>query len=113
MRMAKVLRQEETIARIGGDEFVVLQTSAVSTHDAAEVAQRIIERLSRPFVVGGRKYTIGGSVGIAMYPENGLTATDLLRHADMALYASKRGGKGRASFFSAAPSTEDGTSNVA
>ncbi|MBD5604298.1 MAG: GGDEF domain-containing protein [Candidatus Eremiobacteraeota bacterium] len=113
MRMAKVLRQEETIARIGGDEFVVLQTSADSAHDAAEVAQRIIERLSRPFVVGGRKYTIGGSVGIAMYPENGLTATDLLRHADMALYASKRGGKGRASFFSAAPPTQDGTSNVA
>jgi diguanylate cyclase (GGDEF)-like protein len=109
-RMEKVLRQQETIARIGGDEFVVLQTSAEHQQDAAEVARRLIERLARPFLINGRKYTIGGSVGVAMFPEHGRTAAELLRNADAALYTSKRNGKGCASFYAPLPSNHDADS---
>jgi diguanylate cyclase (GGDEF)-like protein len=109
-RMEKVLRQQETIARIGGDEFVVLQTSAQHRSDAAEVARRLIERLARPFLINGRKYTIGGSVGVAMFPEHGRTAAELLRNADAALYTSKRNGKGCANFYAPLPSNQDADS---
>jgi diguanylate cyclase (GGDEF)-like protein len=109
-RMEKVLRQQETIARIGGDEFVVLQTSAEHRSDAAEVARRLIERLARPFLINGRKYTIGGSVGVAMFPEHGRTAAELLRNADAALYTSKRNGKGCANFYAPLPSNHDADS---
>jgi diguanylate cyclase (GGDEF)-like protein len=109
-RMEKVLRQQETIARIGGDEFVVLQTSAEHRSDAAEVARRLIERLARPFLINGRKYTIGGSVGVAMFPEHGRTAAELLRNADSALYTSKRNGKGCANFYAPSPSNRDADS---
>ena len=106
-RMRNDLREQEMVARIGGDEFVVLQASTESFHEAAEVAKRLIERLSGPFVVQGRTYEIGGSVGIAVYPEHGRTAAELLRNADTALYASKRNGKGRATFFVPLPSGRD------
>jgi diguanylate cyclase (GGDEF)-like protein len=109
-RMEKVLRQQETIARIGGDEFVVLQTSAEHQSDAAEVARRLIERLARPFLINGRKYTIGGSVGVAMFPEHGRTAAELLKNADAALYTSKRNGKGCANFYAPLPSNHDADS---
>ena len=102
-----MLRQQETLARIGGDEFVILQTTAESTHDASEVAKRVIDRLSRPFVVDARQYRIGGSIGIAMYPDHGTTGAELLRHADSALYTSKRNGKGVASFYTPLPPSLD------
>ncbi len=104
-RMQQVLRENELLARIGGDEFVVVQ-SAQTRAEASEVAHRLVERLSRPFVIDGRKHRIGGSIGTAMYPEHGRSTVELLRHADAALYASKRGGKGRASFYAPAPAPE-------
>jgi len=88
----------------------VLQTSAEHQQDAAEVARRLIERLARPFLINGRKYTIGGSVGVAMFPEHGRTAAELLRNADAALYTSKRNGKGCASFYAPLPSNHDADS---
>ncbi len=101
LRMGKVLRAGETLARIGGDEFVVLQNGAESQQDAREVAERLIEQLSRPFAIHGNKHRIGASIGIAMYPAHGRSSSELLRHADSALYQSKRSGKGRASFYMA------------
>jgi diguanylate cyclase (GGDEF)-like protein len=109
-RMEKILRQQETIARIGGDEFVVLQTSAQHRSDAAEVARRLIERLARPFLINGRRYTIGGSVGVAMFPEDGRTAAELLKNADAALYTSKRNGKGCVNFYAPLPTDHDADS---
>ena len=101
-RMGSVLRKGETLARIGGDEFVVLQSSASNVGDAREVAERLIDRLGRPFSIGGRKHRIGASIGIALFPDHGRTGTELLRHADSALYLSKRNGKGRATVYAAA-----------
>jgi diguanylate cyclase (GGDEF)-like protein len=98
-RMEQVLRPSETLARIGGDEFVIIQAAAPNRQEANEVAHRLIERLSRPFTIEGRRHRIGGSIGIAMYPEHGTTTAELLRHADAALYASKRNGKGCATFY--------------
>jgi diguanylate cyclase (GGDEF)-like protein len=111
-RMGKVLRDGEFLARIGGDEFVVLQTTVANAGAARELADRIIERLATPFIIDGRKHRIGGSIGIAMYPDHGRTSTELLRHADSALYASKRNGKGCASFYAAAPSAAIETTDV-
>jgi diguanylate cyclase (GGDEF)-like protein len=102
-RMGKVLRAGETVARIGGDEFVVLQQDIANPVEAREVAERLIEHVARPLIIEGRKHRIGCSVGIALYPAHGRTSSELLRHADSALYQSKRNGKGRASFY-AAPS---------
>ena len=116
-RMEKVLREGDTLARIGGDEFVVLQASGQTRAQASEVAQRVIERLDRPFTIDGRKHRIGGSIGIALYPEHGFSTSELLRHADSALYTSKRNGKGRWTFYSpvvvAAPAADVARDDVA
>ena len=99
-RLRMNLRENDTVARIGGDEFVVVLEDLSSPEGAEVVAQSIIARLSQPFDLGeGREVQIGCSIGIALYPNHGADNETLLRHADAALYASKRGGRGRATFY--------------
>ncbi len=99
-RLRLHLRDNDTVARIGGDEFVVVLEDLASTEGAEVVARAIIERMQRPFALSGeREAHIGCSVGIAMFPKDGTDGETLLRHADAALYAAKAAGRGTFRFF--------------
>jgi predicted signal transduction protein with EAL and GGDEF domain len=87
------------ITRFGGDEFVVLQSITKRRQDAEWLAQRLARTLKEPFEIDGHRMDIGASIGIAMAPIDGINADELLKKADMALYAAKNGGGGDHRFF--------------
>jgi|GEM_PF-3852020 len=91
-RLNACVRESDTVARFGGDEFVVALTSVTDRAGTARVAENIVTAMTRPFVLNGTPATCGASVGIAIYPDNGETAEILLKHADAAMYAAKRTG---------------------
>jgi len=98
-RIKDRLRQCDTLARMGGDEFTLIATE-LTEPDAAEVlARRLREVLLAPFRIDGNQLFVTASVGIGIYPQDGRDPTDLLRNADAAMYAAKRQGKNRAVFF--------------
>jgi len=93
-RLRAVVRTHDTVARMGGDEFVVLQVSLEGVHDAEALAGRLIASIECPFDLDGHHIVIGASVGVAIAPRDGTTSAELLRNADMALYAAKSDGRG-------------------
>ena len=100
-RIREVARPEDTVARLGGDEFVVLLKNAREPAVAAAVAERIVASLCAPYEFSGQRILIGASVGIALAPEHGRSAEELLRNSDLALYLAKAEGKGQYRFFDA------------
>ncbi|HEX6394269.1 MAG TPA: EAL domain-containing protein [Acidimicrobiales bacterium] len=97
-RLRGCLRNADTAARLGGDEFAVLLEDLNETDDAAAVADRILDALSVPFVIGGRDTMVGASIGIAM--NTSLDDTEsLLRNADVAMYSVKASGRARYDFY--------------
>jgi diguanylate cyclase (GGDEF)-like protein len=88
-RLIKSLRAEDTVARIGGDEFVVLLPGIQSIGDAADVARKITALLAAPIAVGGGEVSVTASVGISIYPADGSDAAALMENADAAMYRSK------------------------
>ena len=95
-RLRKVLRETDTLTRIGGDEFVVSQVGIHDPGNAETLANRVIETLCAPFDCGGHTIKIGISIGISLAPEHGTNPTELLKLADQALYRAKS--KGRRTF---------------
>lgn len=93
-RIGAALRENDTLARLGGDEFILLQCHPVKPAQAATLAQRLLELLATPFHLATGEVTISASVGIAMYPDDGLTPDALQRSADTAMYRAKGDGKG-------------------
>jgi diguanylate cyclase (GGDEF)-like protein len=98
-RLRSVTREVDTVARMGGDEFAILQDCIVQPADATALARRIIEALSEPYDIDGQQAVIGTSVGIAMGPANGRRPDELIRNADLALYRAKSEGRGNYHFF--------------
>jgi len=100
-RMAGITRGTDVVARQGGDEFLILLTDlGAHSSDVAEmVATKVLEALAAPFTIGDAEFEIGASVGIALYPEDGATPSELLRAADSAMYQAKGGGRGRYSLY--------------
>src|SRR5258708_10805112 len=98
-RLRGLVRETDTIARMGGDEFVIVQAPITDPADATALAQRIIELISQPFHIDGHQAVIGASIGIAVGPGDGLRPDKLLRNADLALYRAKRDGRGTFRFF--------------
>ena len=96
-RVRAGLRDADTLARVGGDEFVVLLPHCEGIDAAARVAENILVQLNAPFEDGELEHRISGSLGIAMFPDNGLDADALLRSADLAMYDAKSHGRGRVS----------------
>ena len=92
---------QSIVARVGGDEFAILLTHIQSEADPATVSMRILERLSEPFFLEGRRMFVSASIGIAL-SSTGNTPEDLLRNADTAMYQAKANGKGRAEYFNEA-----------
>lgn len=99
-RLGACMRATDTLARIGGDEFVAILPGLGHVQDAERVAEDIVSVLQRPFeLAGGAQGTISGSVGIALYPSDAADAEELLRHADQAMYAAKNSGRNRYTYF--------------
>gem|GEM_PF-492483 len=98
-RLRRTMREEDLITRIGGDEFVALLHDVQDPNDAALIASKIIHTLSEPITLSGHHLLISASVGIAIHPEHGQSATELLQHADQALYKAKANGRNGYSFF--------------
>jgi diguanylate cyclase (GGDEF)-like protein len=90
-RLADCVRDTDTIARLGGDEFAILLPNVTSVADAAEVAQRVLQAIRRPLDLDGTPAEVGGSIGVAVFPDHGDHTELLLQHADSAMYTAKRG----------------------
>jgi diguanylate cyclase (GGDEF)-like protein/PAS domain S-box-containing protein len=98
-RLRGLVRETDTIARMGGDEFVIVQAPIADPGDATSLAQRIIHLLGEPFDIDDQQVLIGASIGIAVGPGDGLSPDKLLRNADLALYRAKGDGRGTFRFF--------------
>ncbi len=98
-RLRGLVRETDTIARMGGDEFVIVQPFIADPADATALAQRIITLMSEPYSIDGHQAVIGASIGIAVGPGDGSGADKLLRNADLALYRAKGDGRGTFRFF--------------
>lgn len=111
-QVAKRIREDldsgDTVARLGGDEFAFVLSSAGDVGTAMRMARRILKNLERPFLLEDRKCEIGASLGVSIFPDHGVDAATVMRHADTAMYHAKRTGIG-ASLFT--PERDSGASN--
>ncbi len=98
-RLREALRQTDLVARIGGDEFAVLQLGLANQSDAAQVADRLVKALNQLYQIEGLRIEIGASVGIALVGPNATSAVDLVKSADLALYTAKSDGRNCYRFF--------------
>ncbi len=99
-RLLSVVGSKEKVCRLGGDEFQVMLPDTEDRGTLGDMAAEIIRKLSQPYSVEGSRCIIGASVGIAISPFDGMTSEDLIRNADLALYAAKGNGRGRFRFYS-------------
>jgi diguanylate cyclase (GGDEF)-like protein/PAS domain S-box-containing protein len=98
-RMSETVRQEDILARVGGDEFVMVLGNAPEHHDVEALCQRLIDSIERVFVVDGQDIFISASIGIALSPEDASQVAELLRYSDIALYEAKASGRGTWRFY--------------
>ena len=98
--LQSLVRETDTVARMGGDEFVVLiENSNETLSDLEPIAVRVLESIGRPIAIRGQQVRIGASIGIALYPADGTSAEQLLKNADCAMYAAKSAGKNSYRFY--------------
>jgi diguanylate cyclase (GGDEF)-like protein/PAS domain S-box-containing protein len=95
-----VMRANDTVARLDGDEFAVIVEDIEDASSLAEVAEKLLSAFAEPFVCDGREFFLAASIGIARYPGDGATIDELLMNADTAMYNAKQKGRGRYYFFS-------------
>src|ERR1017187_780282 len=98
-RLQSRVRRSDTLARLGGDEFTVVLGNPHKKEEATVVAKDLLDALAAPFLIEGHQLTIGASIGISIFPENSQDAADLMQQADSAMYAAKRDGRNRATYF--------------
>jgi diguanylate cyclase (GGDEF)-like protein/PAS domain S-box-containing protein len=101
-RMKAALREGDTLARIGGDEFVAIMCDLVSIEDTGPALERLLKTVSDPLVIDGHTLQISMSIGVTLYPEDHSEAEQLIRHADQAMYVAKQAGKNRFHVFDTA-----------
>lgn len=99
-RLSAIVREGDTVARVGGDEFVVMLRGVRDADEALEVADRIRVALAQPALVHGRELRVTASIGVAIYPDHGSDVETLLRHADTAMYRAKEHGRDNACLYS-------------
>ncbi len=98
-RLAACVRGSDSVARLGGDEFVLCLAALNQREDATRVARKVLSELDNPFFVKERRFHLGASIGISVYPDNGKDVHELLRAADTAMYAVKGSGRGNFHYF--------------
>jgi diguanylate cyclase (GGDEF)-like protein/PAS domain S-box-containing protein len=102
IRLQQCLREGDSVARLGGDEFVLILPLLGDSSDAARVARKALDSLTQPFSVEVNQLHLSGSIGISVYPDDGLDVDSLMRAADTAMYHAKERGRGNFQFFTAA-----------
>ncbi len=98
-RLRHELREEDTLARLGGDEFVVLLKDVQTLSGVERVANQLLKQLSEPFVLIEGEADLGGSIGVAVYPQDAKSAHELLQKSDLAMYRAKKNGRNQWMFF--------------
>jgi len=98
-RLVKGVRHSDTVSRHGGDEFVILLSEITHPEDAATSAEKLLLSLAAPHYIGGNEVHIGSSIGISIYPDDGLDAETLTKNADAAMYHAKESGRNNCQFF--------------
>jgi diguanylate cyclase (GGDEF)-like protein/PAS domain S-box-containing protein len=100
-RLSLSLRESDTVARLGGDEFVVLLEGYKNEDNISHVARKMLTVVSEPMQLGTHTVGVSPSIGIAIYPDDAINATELLKHADVAMYHAKEAGRNNFQFFTA------------
>ena len=98
-RMAHAVRKSDTVARIGGDEFLVLLPLIDAPQDALRIAEKVRTSLNLPFQIAGTRLAISSSIGIAIYPQHGTTEEELIQKADFAMYYAKASGANQVALY--------------
>lgn len=93
-RLGHMLRDGDTLARMSGDEFLILLGELESERDGEAIVRRILEAVDKPFEVAGHRLNVSGSIGVTLFPTDDASADTLIRHADQAMYQAKNAGKG-------------------
>ncbi len=91
-RIRSVVRANDIVGRLGGDEFLMIVESATDTLQANVIAEKIIRQITQPFQIEGQSVTVGVSIGIAHYPKDGNSADRIIQAADAAMYKAKQSG---------------------
>lgn len=98
-RLVSSVRETDSVARIGGDEFTVILESGTRVEDAGQVATKVLDSVADPYLIGNRELRVTASIGIAMYPLDGEDSQALLRDADIAMYSAKAAGPNNYQYF--------------
>jgi hypothetical protein len=101
VRLKETIRVEDTVARLGGDEFALILANMQDGSDAVEVVRKILCSVEEPFDLDGMRALVSASIGIAVYPADGTSATELVRNADAAMYSAKEAGRNTYRFYQA------------
>jgi len=100
-RLASCVAEDDTLARVGGDEFVIVVSGYEDTADLIALARQILDTIAAPFAVADNEYYLGASIGISLFPEDGHDVPTLMRNADSAMYSAKQRGRNNFQFFTA------------
>jgi diguanylate cyclase (GGDEF)-like protein/PAS domain S-box-containing protein len=98
-RIRAAVRHSDTVARMGGDEFVIVLSGLQHSDDAARLAEELLTTVCRPLLLGEQEVSVSASIGISVFPDDGAQAGDLMRNADTAMYRAKSGGRNRYEFY--------------
>jgi diguanylate cyclase (GGDEF)-like protein len=98
-RLQKGVRSTDTVARTGGDEFVIVVDAMTSIDDASATSERVLAQMARAFVISGHELNVSCSIGVSVYPRDGEDLETLMRNADTAMYEAKRTGRNLVCFF--------------
>ena len=98
-RLTSILRESDSISRFGGDEFTLVLPDLDREDNLPQIAEKIIEIVARPYQLGEHEARVTTSIGISIYPEDGVEADELITHADIAMYATKKSGKNGYRFY--------------
>lgn len=101
-RLQAAVRDTDTVARMGGDEFVLILPERTDAGLSTGIVQRIMESIAQPLTIEGHEFFISGSIGVAVYPADGETPEELIKHADIAMYRAKETGRNNFQFYTPA-----------